>query len=368
MKQLKILPVNKTVIFSSPLEGSNETLVRTGTIGDGSCLFHALLHAYSKNYANNMSMNMRSQFISRIRKSISKKINQEKWEELNNGLVSKILFQENVHLILVNFYDFILNNEGQTKAKGRITRKVVRNVIQDDNDVEIFKLVTELVPLEMFEKNILPQVYDETMNVRIAQCTENIIAQTLSYMDTLDEMNSAEPEKADFAKKIMHEFLQNVSAVAEKSAFRKYISQIKDPSEDIDTFAINLISERFDRDIYFINGNTRLPYMNCSTDDNLKGRTSVVILWVEENHYEIIGRLLADNRVQREFDPADPFIQKLHTFLVNPREIEDEYPDLYPYVANSSEMTEQQQSTPNDEEDTHDEGDDQSDNEQNQTT
>ena len=48
--KLKILPVDKTVVFWSPIEG-DDVLIRTGTIPDGSCFFHSLLHAYSKEYA-----------------------------------------------------------------------------------------------------------------------------------------------------------------------------------------------------------------------------------------------------------------------------------------------------------------------------
>ena len=49
-ENLQLLPVNKTVVFYSPVEGK-DVLVRTGTIGEGSCFYHALLHAYSLEYA-----------------------------------------------------------------------------------------------------------------------------------------------------------------------------------------------------------------------------------------------------------------------------------------------------------------------------
>jgi len=39
MTKLKILPVNKTVVFNSPIEG-DDVLVRTGTVSEGSSFFH----------------------------------------------------------------------------------------------------------------------------------------------------------------------------------------------------------------------------------------------------------------------------------------------------------------------------------------
>ena len=102
---LTILPVNKTVVFYSPIEGK-DVLVRTGTIGEGSCFFHALLHAYSKDY---VSMNTcgRMKFVKRLRSSIARKIDKGRWESLSNGLIAKIPFQEYVNTILSDFYRFI---------------------------------------------------------------------------------------------------------------------------------------------------------------------------------------------------------------------------------------------------------------------
>ena len=62
---LTILPVNKTVVFYSPIEGK-DVLVRTGTVTEGSCFFHALLHAYSKNYVS-MNNGGRVKFVKKLR-------------------------------------------------------------------------------------------------------------------------------------------------------------------------------------------------------------------------------------------------------------------------------------------------------------
>ena len=62
---LPLIPVNKTVVFYSPIEGKN-VLVRTGTIGDGSCFFHALLHSYSNDYRS-MNQEGRKNFCQKIK-------------------------------------------------------------------------------------------------------------------------------------------------------------------------------------------------------------------------------------------------------------------------------------------------------------
>jgi len=171
LKNLSILPVNKSVVFYSPLEGS-DVLVRTGTVGDGSCLYHSILHAYSKEYVlKNHSERMK--MVNRLRKSMACKITQEEWELIDNGLVSKISFQENVNRILSEFYKFIIKGgRGSTKD----VRFVIRSVIEDEKrDIEIYKILVELLPLSNeFEKNILPYAYQKSEKQTIKK-TQNII-------------------------------------------------------------------------------------------------------------------------------------------------------------------------------------------------
>lgn len=141
---LTILPVNKTVVFYSPIEGK-DVLVRTGTLADGSCFFHALLHAYSNDYVS-MNTNGRAKFVKKLRSSISRKVDKERWESLSNGLIAKIPFQENINEILSDFYRYIeRGGSGRTKS----VRKVIRDIIKDEkNDIESYKLVTEMIPLD----------------------------------------------------------------------------------------------------------------------------------------------------------------------------------------------------------------------------
>ena len=52
MKSIKIeiLDSGKTVIFTTPLSGYDNYLVRTGIIQENNSLIHAVLTAYSKDY------------------------------------------------------------------------------------------------------------------------------------------------------------------------------------------------------------------------------------------------------------------------------------------------------------------------------
>ena len=97
---LNILPVNKTVVFYSPLEGK-DVLVRTGTISEGSCFFHAILHSYSNNYVT-MNIEGRMKFVKRLRQSISQKV-----DKLNWNLSGKQ--DSNFKKMLILFYLIFIN-------------------------------------------------------------------------------------------------------------------------------------------------------------------------------------------------------------------------------------------------------------------
>ena len=92
-----MLPVNKSVVFNSPLEG-DDVLVRTGTIAEGSCFLHSLLHAYSKEYIS-LNIKGRMEFVRRFRASLASKIDREDWEKMGGGIIAKVPFQENVLII-----------------------------------------------------------------------------------------------------------------------------------------------------------------------------------------------------------------------------------------------------------------------------
>lgn len=326
---LTILPVNKTVVFYSPVEGK-DVLVRTGTIAEGSCFFHALLHAYSKDYVS-MNTNGRMKFVKRLRASIARKIDKNHWESLSNGLIAKIPFQENVNTILSDFYRFLhRGGTGRTKSVRKIIRELVKN---DDSNTEAYKLVAEMVPLdEGFEKSILPSAYEKCNESGISECKKTVVQYAVRYYKK--EFKKMEGQLSDeriqFYVDKMKRMVQAIVDESENAAYTEYIESLHDSSMEVDSYTIGLISEKFNRDIYFIDARTRMPYRDAS--ENIRKRKSIIVMWTGGCHYEIVGRLLAGNRIQREFDFKDPLIKKIYTYLCRPERIPNEYPNLIPYL------------------------------------
>lgn len=329
--KLKMLPVNKTVIFHSPIE-NKYNLVRTGTIGEGSCFLHSILHAYSKEYIS-LNNKERMKFVRRLRASMASNVNKENWEEMGSGLIAKIPFQENVNYTLRNFYNFIQTNN----LKGSSTKKIVKKLFTkddgeiDESKIEFYSLITELLPITVFEQNILPDSYKTSENLNIEQSKYTIVQNTSNYLNKLDTLKHIDSKRAKRIKNLTLDLIQLILDEAEDSAFKSYVKSLSDVTEDIDSYLIGVISDRFNRDIYFIDAKTRMPYRVGGNED-IKNRVSIIILWIGRNHYEIVGKLLPGNIVKREFLSDDPLIEKINTFLFNPEQVKFKYPDLIPYL------------------------------------
>lgn len=328
---LQLLPVNKTVVFYSPIEGK-DVLVRTGTIGEGSCFYHALLHAYSKEYVS-MDTRGRKKFVQRLRSSMARKVDKNRWESLSNGLIAKIPFQENINTILNDFYRFISRGKtGRTKS----VRKVIRDIIQKDNedDIEAYKLVTEMVQLEDgFEKTILPIAYEKCSDDGISKCKKVILETALNYYrkEFKQLEGQLDQERINFYVSKLEKLVNSVVNEAETSSYSEYIESLQDATMEVDSYTIGLISEKFNRDIYFIDARNRMPYRD-GENDNIKKRKAIIVMWTGGCHYEIVGKLLPGNIIKREFDFNDTLINRIYTYLYKPENIPDQYPNLISFL------------------------------------
>ena len=324
---LKMLPVNKTVVFKTPVENDEDVLCRTGTIAEGSCFYHSILQAMSKEYQN-MSIKDKMKFVSKLRKKISGKISESDWEDISDGIIAKVNFQENVLKYFTDVYLYFKRD----KIKHRNSKKILE-IILKKHSKDDFLFITELVPLEDLEQKILPLSYSESENENIDQSKEMIVKNSVNYLLNRPEFKYVDDNKSDHLIRILIDIFTVILDISKQVSYEEYVESLKDSSTDVDTFTLSVLSDKFNRDIYFIDGNTRIPYNNASTTANLKGRKSIIVLWVGNNHYEIVGRLLPNNVVQREFKHDDKLIQKIYTFLVYPERISKLYPELEPFVA-----------------------------------
>lgn len=304
---LKRIKPDKTVVLKSRMNVEN-ILTRTGALGDGSCFFHSLLYCISTEYRKH-NLSEKILVVKRIRENLSQTITCECWENLNNGLISIVMFQEQVNISLTDFYSFIQN----TKIKDPKTlSSIIKQTNLDKNNLHIYQLIADLLPITIFEKNILPESYKIKGN--IDRISKEILKNTIQYFYKKDEIRKIQVSKARYLETYLKKIIEIVLKTSKQKSYEKYVSSVKNPKVNIDTFLIDFISDKFNRNIYFIDGETRLPYKNFSNHLDQK-RKSLVFVWVNRNHFESIGILNENKTITREFLHDHPLISKIRQHL-----------------------------------------------------
>ena len=336
---VKKLPPNKTVVFRTPFEGE-DVLVRTGCSPEISSFFQCVLHSCS----NTIKEKRRMKLVRRFQESLSAKKDRESWEKIEDSVTA---FKGKISDIILNCYKFFKNDP---TARGNATHKVIKNLVDEDEKLfECYKLIIDLIPLkEGFEEKIISVAYNDSNQHTVSILTEKIIKNANSYIKKKKEVKSLSKQKSQRICELVCNFVTTVLKEAEEEAFKSFVAESKNLVHDIDSCTISAISKQFNCDIYIINAKNRMPYLSPQTVDNLKGRKSIMLLCINKDQYEILGKLLPGNSIQREFDQSDPIIRRINTFLVNPEKVFKEFNDLVKYLPKEYQNTDSQEDSEED--------------------
>lgn len=274
------LATNKTVVFYSPLEKDDVT-VRTGTL-DNISFLHALLHAYSREYSH-----------------------------LEN--VERQTLVDRVYNDLLVVYEKHILSSNQ-KQLNKYTCEHLLELLSDKTN-EVYEIFSELIPSDK-----LQTVFDTE---------EDVIQKLVDELETQLKTLLDEEERIKFCMEKWSELLKQSHIVAE--------GKLKPESLPLNKKIINMMGDYLDRDIYCLHYQTRLPLGERSSD--YKKRKTIVVLQVENvngkkkyTKYEVVGKLLPENRVQREFHHRDGFVKRIRVFLYEPVRFVEDYPDLADYL------------------------------------
>lgn len=320
-KNLKKLPVNKTVVFSSPIEGS-DVLVRTGTISENAFFLHAFLNGYSKDYIS-MNKGERIQFTRRLKASLLGRVDIDSWEELGQGTLSKMSFFHNVSTTFNRFEEFL---KGSDKVKGKATRRLIKKSIEKEQDLEIYQIVFAFLPINVIINKIIPEVQVSTEKIK--GVIDILVKSCVTYLAKNESFRKIDSKKQELIVTSLNFLLRFLCKDAYNTAYRDYVKNLKDMEDEVDGITVKSICDKFNRDIYFIDPNVHLPYHPFPDEDLYKCRKSIILLKMGPKHYEIIGRLLPGNRIQREFDFKDHLISKFNLYITNQDEFQKQYPEF----------------------------------------
>lgn len=249
MKNLQIISPDKTRIFYSPMYPN---LVRTGTIGDGSCFFHTLCYSLFGSYRK-MNIQKRLQYIQKLRHDLAESITLDRLKLLGNGEIFRMQLITAFRLFCsrlgnVSKYDF---NYWDNTVLSELANKWKSTDLQD-----CMRLIVPLTELD-----------NPSMTYKLLQQSEN------------------------------HAY----------NVFKQHIR-----TSWADEFFMELASEYFKCNFYFINATNRMVYRMFDSK-NIYNK-NIVFCWVEETHYECIGELLEGNHVKRVFTNTDDLILQLQKY------------------------------------------------------
>jgi hypothetical protein len=332
--------VGETLEYMSEL---GENLIRTGTIQDGSCLIHSLLTAINPTHKRktkkhpeginisyrNSTLSERKRMAIRERRRIATELTSKVWESC--GEIARIEFQKVLRKMMEDLYDCIENN---------ITSDIIDNEKFSDCSI----LLKEVFTRKIFTERIFPEAFKICENKSLKKCSRKIAELTCETLikeltELGNEKDKLEERRLQHFVSKMSELIYNFSVGAERIAFTKFKGKLANPHYWAGQKIISLLSQIYGYDLYFIDNSTKLPYRIPQVLDYSKRRDSIIILWVNQDHYEGIGRkgnprkkLENPNKTvysaQRIFPPNDPLVIKIRTLVCDFEKAKKKYPEL----------------------------------------
>lgn len=312
---------NKSITFNCPLSENNDIIfVRTGSIKKSSFL-HSILYGYSSEYAT-MDSDKQMKTLHKFKASLIGKISKDDWRTTEQSdIICKIPFQENTSQILQDIYNFI-----STKKTSKQTITELADKLNILKEIQLYTVITEMLPLSKIQ-----EIINNVSCTNLSDIFQEVFTSVKKFINGIPEIKKLSQTKIDSIQTKTNNFINKVMEVAEDETFKKFLIG-ESVIDDIDEHMITLISERINRNIYFLNSKTKLPYQILDSTKIKPDRKNMILISFPDNYYEIVGQLSHGNRIQRNFQPNDILVDKLYNFIYNPEEIHSKYPDLLRYL------------------------------------
>ena len=122
--------------------------------------------------------------------------------------------------------------------------------------------------------------------------------------------------------------MKNFFDKASEAALTKLITYFSDPSEWIGTEYLSFLGNQFNINILIVDGNTGLPYIQGDDSSIKNGRSSIVLLNVDQCHYETLGFEIENEnnkpKIKCRLPWNHPMIQKIVSLSNKATDTKDE--------------------------------------------
>jgi len=303
----------KTMSFTIP-SYPNVKLVRSGVPNsDKSSFIHCMLHSSFNDYSTKTDEN-KIKMVEMIRDKIAKNISRSEWEYYGSEWRDK--FEKFCFRVFESLYE-ALNVKKYKKSPASKRSKTVSNILKKilenkdvDKSLSIYKVLFSEVDVSCFideRKGILMKCFKSCSNKTIDDCKDMISLQSLHLITkVLKNVDIDDRRKEAFSEKFSL-LVRIVMNEVENDVINKLKDEIKSINSEISIKLAQIIADKFERDVYFIDSKTMQPHTPLTWSN--KGNRHFVVLLMTDDRYEIVGRVIDDtNKVQRNFPHNDPFI------------------------------------------------------------
>lgn len=273
---------NKSFTMSLTQIKVDRTLVRTGTYPDGDCFIHALLRAIDSSYRKQTSHFAHLRMVEKFRRDLFEWITPEIYQGLG---------KEHVRMGFLREFNPLLKEESEK-----------------DIQTELHQLIYKVIPYSVLDFEILPKSINERESFYVAFYKEvdQYVRKRLYGMNI---------EKVDNIIRNAMEYYMEMFKIAHDRAFNSFKEKLVTMGTFVDSLQMECLSQYTGYNFLFITDQTD------QTDESYKGidhmiswdssRKTLIFLWVQKNHFEIIGELENKNVINRIFDSEDPLVETL---------------------------------------------------------
>jgi len=290
---------------------------RIGSIADGSCFFHSILTAINKSYRNINSRADRILKVTEVRNAIARKITRTSWEKLQNGEPAHFSLLEKI-----SEYETVITKvlKKHSRYKSSKSRAWILKAIKYDKSYEIINQVlgNNLIDMSNFSKDCskssggyIPM--SDCRNIFVKHQLKRYVQGIEKQLNRLTkncESGDIEASVLDY-KELLKQFFNNAS----DAALSKLITYFSDPTEWIGTEYLSFLGNQFNINILIVDGKTGLPYIQGDDSSIKNGRSSIVLLNVDECHYETLGFEIENQnnkpKIKCRLPWTHPMIQKI---------------------------------------------------------
>jgi len=312
---MNYLVFNKNCVINIPSIEGNDTVVRTGGTPFNETdpfisLVNTLLHSNIKKFSS-LTENERNSKIQKLKDDISMKIKNSEKFKLKVSLFLGVI-QENIF----KFYEYINSNDF-SNFKFDSNKKFYNRLLNDgDHDkIELFKLLSEVIPLNDFKKifKMTEKKWIANEKYSIIDYNKNLQKETIRYLSYQETFDDIDKKKADF-------FLKNLISMVNllvKISFEQISDDIDFFTNNITKEKIDILSDYLENNIVFVDSKTRLPFFfpEVSNPNIVESRKTIIILSFNLKHFEIIGKHFPDDRIQRSFMSYDNIVKNINQYF-----------------------------------------------------